>query len=152
MKHWTPDQEAQLQRMMQQKEQAAALLRNEASDVAREMIASHGYSENGMSGIAAPHLPAAILTHADALLAVLAPHQVTALAKSDKKHKLPPGVSKKGAKYYMQAQINLQRKHIGPFDTPEEAHAEYLRLRAQHPKLSVARMRDRHAAKRLQAA
>ena len=42
------------------------------------------------------------------------------------------GVNIKGKKYYATIRINKKKKHIGAFDTPEEAHEAYLSEKRKH--------------------
>lgn len=144
MKHWTPDQEAQLQRLMQAKEQAATMLRAEVSAVASAMIATYGYPADapGSAGIAAESLPAAILGNADALLAVLAPQQARPAA-GRRSLGLPLGVAKKRSKYL--ARIKTAGKYIYGHlrETADEAHMDYIRLRAEHPSMQGAHLRKK---------
>jgi len=39
---------------------------------------------------------------------------------------LPPGVSQPNERFHARAHIGGKQRHIGAFDTPEEAHAAYL--------------------------
>ncbi len=49
-----------------------------------------------------------------------------------KKNKLLPGVEKSGSRFMSRPKINGKRTYLGTFNTPEEAHAAYLKAKEDH--------------------